>query len=121
MIEQKNVTVNGEEYLITQFGARKGWKLGRKVAKVMLPVISKFYSEEGGSFGDMMEAVAENIDQLDDQTIDELLSNVSYKKQQIDIDNHFAGNYGSMLLLIWEVIMYNFQDVFTMATEGINE
>lgn len=124
MIEQKQVEIGGYTYIIEQFGARKGWKIGKKVAKVLLPVMSKFYgadSEDGVDFDALMEAVADNLDELDDQTIDELLSNVSVNKYKLDWDKHFVGRYGDMLYLLWEVISYNFQDVFSIAAGDTND
>ncbi len=123
MQEQRTVTIGGNDYLIHQFGARKGWKLGKKVAKVMLPAMANLYSEdgEGGSFADMMGSIAEHLDDLDDQTIDELLSNVTVNKYQLDWDKHFTGKYGDLLHLLWEVIEFNFSDIFTLATEDTSE
>lgn len=123
MINQKTVTINGDDYLITQFGARQGWKLGKKVAKIMLPVMSKVYSDDEaeGGFGAMMETIAAHLDEIDDKTVDELLSQVTVNKYPLDFDKQFAGNYDGLLLLLWEVIEFNFSSIFTMATEDTND
>jgi len=121
MREQKEVTINGDKFLITTFGARKGIKLGKKVARVMLPAIGKMYGgDEEVNFGDMLEVIAENLDELDDQTIEELLSETTVNKYAIDFDSYFAGNYGTLFQLLWEVISANFEDVFS-ALPGTEE
>ncbi len=121
MRQQKEVEINGNKYQITQFGAREGWKLGKHVAKIMLPVMSKYYSEDGVDFGELMEAIAENLDQLDDKTIDSLLSQTTVNKYAINFDDHFAGNYATLLTLLWEIIIFNFSSIFTLATDDTNE
>lgn len=119
MREQHKVTINNNEYLITQFGARKGIRVGKKVAKVMLPAIGKMYGEsEEVSFGDMLETVADNLDELDDQTIMELISETTVNKMTIDFDDHFSGNYGTLFYLLWEIIQYNFSDIFSVVPGG---
>lgn len=117
MREQKKVTVNGDDYLITQFGARKGVKLGKKVARVILPAVGKVFQEgsQETNFGNILETVADNLDELDDHTIEELLSETTHRNMNIDFDNHFAGNYGGLFLLLWEVIQFNFEDVFQIV------
>lgn len=123
MRQQKQVEVNGNTYLITQFGGRQGLKLGKKVARVILPAVGKVFQEdsEQATFGNILETVAENLDELDDRTIEELLSETHFNKAAIDFDTHFAGNYSGLFLLLWEVIQFNFQDVFQIvpgATEA---
>jgi len=121
MREQKQVEIDGDTFLITQFGAKKGVKLGKKVAKVMLPAIGKMYGgEDEVNFGDMLEVIAEHLDELDEQTIEELLSETTVNKYAIDYDNYFAGNYGVLFQLLWEIISVNFQDVFS-ALPGTEE
>lgn len=118
MREQKQVEINGDTYLITQFPARKGIRIGKKVAKIILPAIGKMYGgdEKELNLGDMFEVIAENLDELDDKTIDELLSETTVNKYTIDADNLFAGNYGTLFLLLWEIIEFNFSSVFSTLT-----
>jgi len=123
MREQKQVEINGDNFLITQFPARKGIKLGKKVAKVVLPAIGKMYGEEDKevNLGDMFEVVAENLDELDDKTIEELLSETTVNKYTIDVDNYFAGNYGTLFQLLWEIVEFNFSSVFSTLTGDTEE
>lgn len=120
-IEQKKVKVNGQEYLLHQFGGIKGFKLGKKVAKIILPAMGSFYSAEEEGAGGVFETLADKLDELDDQTVLELLSSVTYQNMEINFDEHFAGNYGTLILLLWEVCMFNFESLFTLATGDINQ
>lgn len=111
MREQKEVFIGNDKYLIQQFGAVKGFRIGKKVGRVMLPVISKAFGEEEASMADLMDIVAENIDYIDEETIIELVSETTKNKQMIDFDNEFAGNYMTLFKLIWEIIQFNFSDL----------
>jgi hypothetical protein len=117
MRKQHQVELNGDKYTITQFGARQGIKLGKKVAKIALPAFGALYSDpdEDASMGILMEVVSENLDYLDDATIQELLSSTTKNNYAIDFDNEFAGNYMTLFNLLWEVVQFNFSDFFQVA------
>jgi hypothetical protein len=65
--------------------------------------------------GILMEVVSENLDYLDDATIQELLSSTTKNNYAIDFDNEFAGNYMTLFNLLWEVVQFNFSDFFQVA------
>lgn len=113
---QKEVQINGVNYRITQFGAFQGVKLGKSVAKVALPAIASVMNDlsQNGISG-VMEAISDNLDSLDEQTVVDLMSGVTKNNMAIDFDNEFAGNYLVMMKLIWEVIQFNFADFFQMV------
>lgn len=120
MIEQKEVTVKGDKYLITQFGGIRGVKYGKRVAKIILPILSVVFSQEGEdiNIGRIMDVVVDNIDQLDEQLIQELMQNVSKNGTSIDFDKEFAGNYDTLFILLQEVIEFNFQSLFQLGLDG---
>jgi len=121
-MEQKEVTIKNDKYQIQQFPGRKGLKLGKKVAKVALPAIGKAFSEdENSSMGSLMEVVADHLDDLDDETIFELLSYTTKNKMQIDFDKEFAGNYRTLCVLLWEIVQFNFSDLFFEAHADTEE
>lgn len=118
MRQQKEIVLNEEKYLITQFGAKQGVKLGKKVAKVALPAVAAIYGDDSGGEYTMpllMEVVSENLDYLDEATIQELLSSTTKNGYAIDFDNAFAGNYLTLFKLLWEVVQFNFADFFQLA------
>lgn len=122
MRKQKQVQINGDTYLLEQFGARQGFKLGKKVAKLALPTIGALYgTEDEFSLSVAAEVVAEHLDELDDQTIQELLSSATKNKYAIDFDNEFAGNYMTLFKLLWEIIQFNFSDILFQMAPGVTE
>lgn len=120
MRNQKTVELNGQNYLITQFGAKQGVKLGKKVAKVALPAVAAIYGGDNEEFAIpiMMEVVSENLDYLDEDTIQELLSLTTKNNYAINFDDEFAGNYLTLAKLVWEVVQFNFADFFQLAHGG---
>ena len=113
MRKQKQVTVNGEQYLITQFGAIQGLKLGKDVAKVILPVISKMQgSGEEVSIASVMEVIADNLDDISENTVVELTSGITKGGTGINFDNEFAGKYRALFEILWEVVELNYSDLF---------
>lgn len=121
MRQQKEIQIGEDKYQLTQFGARQGIKLGKKVAKLALPTIGALYgTDEEFSLSVAAEVVAEHIDDLDDQTIQELLSSATKNKYAINFDDEFAGNYMTLFKLLWEIIQFNFSDIlFQMAPGAI--
>lgn len=119
MRDQKEIEINGDKYLLTQFGGRQGLKLGKKVAKLVLPTLGALYSEDSEEMDIAVAAdvIADHLDELDDQTILELLSSVTKNKYNLNVDDEFAGNYLTMFKLLWEVISFNFSDLFQMAQD----
>ena len=122
MRNQKTVELNGQNYLITQFGAKQGVKLGKKVAKVALPAVAAIYGGDEATSEHaipiMMEVVAENLDYLDEDTIQELLSLTTKNNYAINFDDEFAGNNLTLFKLLWEVVNFNFADFFQLAQGG---
>ena len=122
MIEQKEVTIKGDKYLITQFGGIKGVKLGKRVGRVLLPIIGTIYTEDGEvSLPKVLETVAENLDYLDEQLIMELMSSVTKNGVALDFDKEFAGNYDTLFKLLQAVVEFNFQSLFHLGLDDSEE
>lgn len=122
MREQITVEVNGQEYLINQMGGKDGFRVGKKLIKVFGPALSAFMAggEEWG-MASAIEAFTDNIDMLDDETVDKLMSTVTKNNMNIKFDDEFAGNYGTLVQLLVEVIKANkFLDVFTVAQDALS-
>lgn len=119
MIEQKEVTIKGEKYLMTQFGGIKGVKLGKRVGRILLPIIGAAMTEgdESGA-GGIIQVIVDNLDHLDEQLIMELVSSVTKGGVAIDFDKEFAGNYDTLFMLLQEVIEFNFNSLFQMGLNG---
>ena len=119
MREQKTVTVGGKDYLLNQFGAIEGLKYQKALAQVILPAIAEISKAGGLSEGEAlsvgMSKLAENIDKVDEKMIEAMVTRgATLDSMAINFDNHFAGKYMELFLLLKEIVLFNFGSVFTM-------
>ena len=119
MREQKTVTIQGEEYLLNQFGALEGLKYQKALAGVIMPAIAEITSRDNMSEGEAlsigMTKLAENIDKIDENMIQAMVVRGATKgNMSINFDNEFAGNYMKLFGLLKEIVVFNFGSVFTM-------
>ena len=108
-IENKTVTVNGTEFEIEQFGGKQGSRLFKRVLKIVspvMPLLFEAYQEEGALVG-LFGYAGEIFDMFDDELIDSLLSRTTKGKYAIDFDKDFAGEVDTLVLLLMEVIKFN--------------
>lgn len=123
--KEKEITVaspNGEQkFILNQYDAFRGLAYQRKLVKIFHPVISAAIhtmAEDGEVVWQMLalEKFMENIDQVEPAFIKELVLQGAYKEGRVTInfENDFAGNYGAMYTLVWEIIMFNFSDLFSL-------
>lgn len=119
-IKQKNVTVNGSEYLITQLGAIKGTRVLKEVTKLVGPAFAKLQTKDSvgqsGTLGDALGILFENLDNANIEGIIMELSNTVSKANgsAIVFDMEFAGEYDKLYLVLKEVLEFNFGSVFTL-------
>jgi len=119
MREQKTVEIQGEEYLLNQFGALEGLKYQKALASVIMPAIAEITSRddigEGEAISIGMNKLSENIDKIDENMIQAMVVRGATKgNMSINFDNEFAGNYMKLFTLLKEIVMFNFGSVFTM-------
>jgi hypothetical protein len=126
MLEQKSVNIDGVDYLLTQFPALDGIRYQKKLAKVVLPIIKEWMGGEEGEniFGNIIDRVWENIDQLDEKFIVELVikgatkGSVAFNEASFNME--FAGKYAKLFKLVQEIVKFNFSDVFTLLGSAEN-
>lgn len=132
MIEQRNVHISGQDYMITQFKATLGIKLMKQLAKLLGPAFIEL--QKAGDTGDikgknaeaekakreeqaMMNAATVLIDNLDNVEVEQLvitlMSGVTKGTQTINFDMEFAGKYDVLFSLLKEVVSFNFGNVFS--------
>lgn len=118
MREQKTVNINGQEYLLNQFGAIEGLKYQKALAQVLLPAIAeitKNADSEASAISIGMTKLAENIDKVDEKMIEAMVIRGATKNNlTINFDNEFAGKYMELFQLVKEIVLFNFGSVFTM-------
>ena len=118
LLESKTVELNGSSYQITQFTATKGVKFFRKVSKYLSPLVGLMGAKDGD--GDAVsQAIDALLDNLGDDSFDilvkELVTSSGFVGEdgtQIKFDYFFAGNYGSLITLITEIVKFNYETVF---------
>ncbi|MBN41992.1 MAG: hypothetical protein CL573_00650 [Alphaproteobacteria bacterium] len=112
MIQQKTVTVNGTEYMLTHMPATKGVKALKMIVKLVGPA---FASMQKGGIPAAIEALFDNIDAVDvEELLKGLVSTASKGNMAINYDSEFAGEYDKLFLLVQEVVEFNFGSVFTL-------
>lgn len=118
MIEQKTVTVGGTEYILTQFPALKGLKLGKALIKLIGPSFAKF--QESQNLAGAMTALFDNLDSIAvEELIVHLVSSASKGSVGINFDSEFAGEYDKLFLLVKEVVEFNYGSVFTLLGSDV--
>ena len=123
-IETKKKTIDGAEYSVTTFAARRGLKLKIRLVKVIGPALAEAASgldlkdgvslqetELGGGF--LAKAVSRLVEGLDDSTgslIEELLSQTRKDGRELNgtaIDDEFAGDYLTLYKVLAFVVEAN--------------
>jgi hypothetical protein len=119
MIEQKSVTVNGTDYLLTQLPATKGIRVMKQLIKLVGPAAAEIFKE--GDISGAVDKLVENMDAVDvEALLKELVATASKGSVAINFDNEFAGQYASLLLLVKEIVEFNFGNVFTMLGSSVS-
>lgn len=113
MIQQKNVTVNGNDYLLTQFGGLQGLKLGKQLIKTLGPAFATLQATDGG-VGKALDILFANLDDNTEKLIIDLVSGASKSGVAVNFNMEFAGNYDTLFLLVKEIVEFNFGSVFTL-------
>lgn len=137
-ITQKNVIVNDTDYMLTTIPARKSLKISKQLVKLLGPAFLKLQSSgvnpdaQGKKALDsnkekeeaaMVAAVEALIDKIDDVDVEALIielvtSGATKGTMAINFDIEFAGCLGSLFMLVKEIIVFNYQDVFSVLASN---
>lgn len=123
-LKQKTVTINDEEFLITTLPTTKGLKILKQITKLVGPAfgeLAKGQSDEGQSIvANAISKLVENLDQVEVETlVKELVSSATKGTIAINFDSEFSGEYAKLLMLVKEIVEFNYGSVFTLV--GIEE
>ena len=117
-IQQKSVSINGEDFLLTQFPATKGIKILKQLIKLIGPAAAEIFKE--GDIGGAVGKLVENLDQVDvENLLKEMVATAAKGNVAINFDNEFAGEYAKLLKLVKEIVEFNFGDVFTILGSSV--
>lgn len=112
-IQQKEVTINGETYLLTQLPGMTGLKLGKQLVKILGPAFAGMQGEEG-SMSKALSILFENLDDSAEALIIALVTSASKGSVAINFNTEFAGEYDKLFLLVKEIVEFNYGSVFQM-------
>ncbi len=126
--EEKEITLTGkkgeQKFILKQYDAFKGITYQRKLIKILAPSFVAMQEEaakENANFLSVaLEKFVENIDQVEPAFLKEIVVQGAFKEGRVSInfENDFAGNYGVLFLLIKEIVVFNFEDLFQLLGSG---
>lgn len=125
MLEQKQIQIDGIDFLLTTFPTMQGLAYQKKIAKLLGPVIAEIMKSTDESVNPMGIALAklfDNLDEIDPEFIKEIVTKGASKgSMAINFDMEFAGKYALLFKLVQEIVDYNFHDVFTLVGSSLQQ
>ncbi len=125
IIQDHEVNINGETFLIQPFPAFKGLVHLKKLVKIIGPSMSSLFSDETDVKEDSVDIsnistavglLVENFEDSDvENLIRDLIKSVSKDGSPINFDTEFMADYGKLLKLVVEVIKANYGSVFQLG------
>lgn len=112
-IQQKEVTVGSDVFMLTQMPATKGIKTLKQLLRLIGPAAAEIFQE--GNVTKAVDRLVENIDSVDVEVLfKDLIATTAKQNMAVNFDNEFAGDYGKLMMLCKEVVEFNFGNVFTL-------
>jgi hypothetical protein len=118
MLEQKEVVIGDNKYLIQKFPATKGLKYMTILTKVLSPLYSKMNSEDGLTFGQLVETLLTQLETVDEDIVKEMII-LSTGMQDRAFEFEFSGKVVVMFELLKAILFFNYEDVFSQL--GLQE
>jgi hypothetical protein len=133
MIEEKKITVGGKVFLMRPLSPFKAIILDKKVMELLLPLFNGLKDIKMDSAIDveaMVSGLTNSLSKLDDSETIKFISDMFYglayfpqgqKEIELNIDTInqvFAGCFGDIYLLLYEVMKYNKFSPFKMVAGG---
>lgn len=120
---QKTVLVKDKEYIIQRFKGEQAFAIKFELGKLVVPFIkdlqeARTAEDEEGRMGKILVALQHMLESTDYQTALRLLKTLvsqvyNSSGQKIVPDDEFTQNLMSWYQLAWEVIIFNYEDVFS--------
>lgn len=127
-LKQKKVSIDGEEYELTQLGAIQGRRLWLRVLQALSPALKELAAAGKLDEGSVAQAFGTLVEGLDDETV-EMFCAAFAARTRVCVDGdkwpeleparfdlHFAGRYISMTKWLGECLLFNFADYFDGAS-----
>lgn len=116
-ISQKEVNIQGTDYLLTQLPAMTGLKLGKQLIKTLGPSFAAMQGE-GATIAGALNILFENLDDNAEALIIALVTSASKGSVAINFNSEFAGEYDKLFMLVKEIVEFNYGSVFQMLGSG---
>lgn len=113
MIQQKEINIKGDTYLLTQLGGMTGLKLGKQLIKTLGPSFAVLQGEDA-SVTKALNILFDNLDDNAEALIIALTSSAAKGNMAINFNTEFAGEYDKLFLLVKEIVEFNYGSVFQM-------
>lgn len=117
-IQQKNVSILGTDYMLTQLPAIRGVKVLKQLTKIVGPSVAALQGE-GDKVKMALEALFDNLDGPVEELIVALVQTATKANMPINFDMEFAGEYDKLFLLVKEIVEFNYGSVFTMFGSAV--
>lgn len=129
MRKQETVTIDGDEYEITQLGAIEGRRVLTKLLKLAGPALGALAGAGKLDETAIGAALTSAAEELDEATLDSLCETFGAnstvrngdrrpKLEAVVFDNHFAGRYMAMTKWLIACLKLNFADFLEGSTLG---
>jgi len=116
--KQSETEINGKSYTLTQFQATTGIKYLKKIQKLFVPVWAELVGTGGTVTPEVITLASEKFYDLDEKDLQAMVCD-SISMTPANYELEFAGQYIAIFNLVKEIIMFNYQDVFTQL--GLEE
>lgn len=112
--QTKLIELGDETYTVVQLGATNSNKVLKQLQKIILPVFSQLALSEGQFTPELISVLSEKLENLDEELIKSVICE-SCNMQPQKYETEFAGRMLSLYELLWEILWFNYEDVFQRA------
>lgn len=116
--EQTVIELDGESIPITALPATSNIKYFKILQKVLVPILTE-QSKEGATYADMIKVASEKFSDVEVDVIKALIVE-STGMSPAEFELKFSRKIMKMYTLAKEIVMYNYEDVFTELGLEIN-
>lgn len=127
-MDSLTVNIDGVEYTISPFRGELGFKIQAKILKAIAPALKNIIKsgDEDAKEIDVVAFFSDLITNLvgsnsDDEILrlfKDILSKTYKGNNAINFDAEFSQDYGKLYKLVYEVIIFNYKDVFSSLGLG---
>tara|TARA_R110000823_G_scaffold261418_10_gene382203 strand:- start:9684 stop:10079 length:396 start_codon:yes stop_codon:yes gene_type:complete len=125
IIQDHEVTINDETFVIQPFPAFKGLVNLKRLVKIVGPSMTSLFNleaevtEENIETANISQAVSLLVENFEDNDVEnlirDLVKSVSKNGTPLNFDTEFMADYGKLIKLVVEVVKANYSSVFQLG------